>query len=97
MRSSTTTNDAVSSGLELIGTSSHEAPGRTVQSYTSAELTGRVAIVMGNEAAGLPDEWTDTDGPIRRWLTIPHRGRSESLNVAMATTVLVFEAARQRN
>jgi tRNA G18 (ribose-2'-O)-methylase SpoU len=29
-------------------------------------------------------------------VTIPHVGRSESLNVAMATTVLVFEVARQR-
>jgi hypothetical protein len=29
-------------------------------------------------------------------VTIPHRGRSESLNVAMATTVLAFESARQR-
>jgi TrmH family RNA methyltransferase len=92
-----TLDDVVSAGLALVGTSSHEAPGRTVQPYTSADLTGRVAIVMGNEAAGLPDEWTDTVGPIQRWLTIPHRGRSESLNVAMATTVLVFEAARQRN
>jgi len=51
---------------------------------------------MGNEAAGLPDEWSDSSGPIRRWVTIPHVGRSESLNVAMATTVLVFEAARRR-
>lgn len=51
---------------------------------------------MGNEAAGLPDDWSDTVGPVRRWVTIPHVGRSESLNVAMATTVLVFEAARQR-
>ncbi|HSP27880.1 MAG TPA: RNA methyltransferase [Ilumatobacteraceae bacterium] len=92
-----TLDDVMSAGLELVGTSSHEATGRTVQPHTSADLTGRVAIVMGNEAAGLPDEWTDTDGPIHRWLTIPHRGRSESLNVAMATTVLVFEAARQRN
>jgi TrmH family RNA methyltransferase len=52
---------------------------------------------MGNEAAGLPEDWTDTAGPIRRWVTIPHRGRSESLNVAMATTVLVFEVMRQRD
>jgi RNA methyltransferase, TrmH family len=84
-------------GLVLVGTSSHDSPNRTVQAHTSADLTGRLAIVMGNEAAGLPDEWTDTDGPIRRWVTIPHRGRSESLNVAMATTVLVFEVARQRD
>jgi TrmH family RNA methyltransferase len=92
-----TLDDVVAAGLVLVGTSSHEAPGRTVLAHTSADLTGRLAIVMGNEAAGLPAEWTDAVGPIRRWVTIPHRGRSESLNVAMATTVLVFEAARQRD
>jgi RNA methyltransferase, TrmH family len=90
-------DEVAAAGLSLVGTSSHDAPNRTVQAHTSADLTGRLAIVMGNEAAGLPDEWTDADGPIRRWVTIPHRGRSESLNVAMATTVLVFEAARQRD
>lgn len=91
-----TFDDVLGAGLVLVGTSSHLAPGRTVTRYTDADLAGRVAIVMGNEAAGLPDEWNDERGPIRQWLTIPHAGRSESLNVAMATTVLVFEAARQR-
>jgi TrmH family RNA methyltransferase len=89
-------DDVSAAGFELVGTSSHDAAGRTVHAHTTADLSGRLAIVMGNEAAGLPDEWTDIDGPIRRWVTIPHRGRSESLNVAMAATVLVFEAARQR-
>lgn len=84
-------------GLMLVGTSSHARQGRTVVPYTEANLNGRVAIVMGNEAAGLPDEWDDDVGPIGVWITVPHRGRSESLNVAMATTVLVFEAARQRS
>ncbi len=92
-----TLDDVLASGLVTIGTSSHDAPGRTVEAYTDADLTGRTALVMGNEAAGLPDEWSDTVGPVRRWVTIPHVGRSESLNVAMATTVLVFEAARQRS
>ena len=69
----------------------------TVVEHTAADLTGRLAIVMGNEAAGLPDEWDDEVGPIDVWLTIRHRGRSESLNVAMAATVLAFEAARQRS
>jgi TrmH family RNA methyltransferase len=90
-------DDVVAAGLTLVGSSSHEAPGRTVDPHTSADLRGRIALVMGNEAAGLPAEWTDTVGPIRRWVTIPHRGRSESLNVAMAATILVFEAARQRD
>mgnify|MGYP001814288183 CR=1 FL=1 len=40
--------DTVSSaGLELFGTSSHHAAGRTVTPYTDAGLTGRVALVMG--------------------------------------------------
>jgi RNA methyltransferase, TrmH family len=91
-----TLDEVSAAGLVTIGTTSHDAPGRTVAAYTSIDLTGRLAIVMGNEAAGLPAEWTDEYGPIRRWTTIPHVGRSESLNVAMATTVLVFEAARQR-
>jgi TrmH family RNA methyltransferase len=90
-------DDVAAAGLELFGTTSHGFPGRTVVPYTAADLTGRIAVVMGNEAAGLPDEWNDTIGPVRSWITIPHGGRSESLNVAMATTVLVFEAARQRN
>lgn len=88
--------DVASAGLRMLGTTSHAAAGRTTVPYTDADLTGRIAIVLGNEAAGLPDDWTDEEGPVRSWLTIPHRGRSESLNVAMAATVLVFEAARQR-
>ncbi|MDG1265924.1 MAG: RNA methyltransferase [Ilumatobacter sp.] len=89
-------DDVADAGFLLAGTSSHTFPGRTVIEHTAADLTGRLAIVMGNEAAGLPDEWDDTHGPIGTWLTIRHRGRSESLNVAMAATILVFEVARQR-
>lgn len=90
-------DEVAEAGFVLAGTSSHAFAGRTVVEHTSADLTGRLAIVMGNEAAGLPDEWNDEVGPVDVWLTIRHRGRSESLNVAMATTVLVFEAARQRS
>ena len=50
-----------------------------------------MAIVAGNEAHGIAD-----DAPIDEWVRIEHRGRAESLNVAMATTVLCFEAVRQR-
>lgn len=91
-----TLDELAEAGIRLIGTTSHEFPGRTVRPYTEVDWSGRVAIVMGNEAAGLPAEWNDVDGPVRAWVTIPHRGRSESLNVAMAATVLAFEAARRR-
>lgn len=57
------------------------------------DLTGRVAIVVGNEARGIDDALAAClDGTV----TIPMAGSAESLNVAMATTVLCFEAARQR-
>ena len=53
---SATIDDVATAGLTLVGTSSHAAPGRTVVSSTRVDLTGRVALVMGNEAAGLPDD-----------------------------------------
>lgn len=73
-------------GLRTIGTSSHRG-----SAHTDADLTGRIAIVVGNEARGLPD-----DAQVDEWVTIRHHGRAESLNVAMAATVLCFEASRQR-
>lgn len=86
-------DDVADAGLRLVGTTSHDDHVRRPTGYSAADWSGRVAIVVGNEAAGLPAEWTPTAGPISDWVTIPHRGRSESLNVAMATTLLVFAAA----
>jgi TrmH family RNA methyltransferase len=61
--------------------------------YTEADLTEPIAVVLGNESHGLPEEVTaGLDGS----LSIPMRGRSESLNVGMAAAVIGFEAARQR-
>ena len=59
--------------------------------YDEVDLTRPVAIVLGNEAHGLPDG-VDVDLEV----TIPMAGRGESLNVGMAAAVLCFEAARQR-
>jgi RNA methyltransferase, TrmH family len=59
--------------------------------YDHADLRGPVALVLGNEAHGVP-----LDSPVDHWLSIPHVGRAESLNVAMAAAVLCFEVARQR-
>ena len=48
---------------------------------------------MGNEAKGLTEEMISmADGRIR----IPMEGQVESLNAAMAASILMFEAARQR-
>lgn len=61
--------------------------------YTEIDLTRPVALVLGNEANGLPPEIDDL---VDQRVTIPMVGRSESLNVGMAAAVLCFEAARQR-
>ena len=59
--------------------------------YDEAALDQPCALVLGNEAHGLPDALA-LDGLV----SIPHVGGVDSLNVAMAATVLCFEALRRR-
>lgn len=58
-----------------------------------ADLTGRVALVFGNEAHGLP---AGIDGSLDQKVTIPMSGRAESLNLGMAAAILLYETRRQR-
>ncbi|HWW52917.1 MAG TPA: TrmH family RNA methyltransferase, partial [Acidimicrobiales bacterium] len=53
------------------------------------------ALVLGNEAHGLPAS-DALDSALDGLVQIPMSGRGESLNVGMACAVLAFEAARQR-
>ncbi len=77
-------------GFRLLGTA---VRGDAVGYSDNGVLSGSVAIVMGNEGQGLSESVADMmDG----WITIPMHGKTESLNVGMATSVLCFEAARQR-
>ena len=64
-----------------------------VVAYTEADLRGAVAIVVGSEHQGLGAEWSAPGGEAVR---IPLSGRADSINAAMAATVLLFEAQRQR-
>jgi RNA methyltransferase, TrmH family len=69
------------------------AMARGGQPYHAVDFREPVAVVLGNEARGLGDAVTaHLDG----WLSIPMVAPAESLNVAMAATVVCFEAARQR-
>ncbi len=77
--------------LELVGTAA-----QADQSHLDADLSGPIAIVMGNEARGLDPALGRHGAPIDRWVRIEMEGRTDSLNVAMAATVLLFEAMRQR-
>ncbi len=66
---------------------------RAATAYDRADLAGPVAIVLGSEAHGLPAGVADR---VDTAVTIPMAGRTESLNVAMAGTILCFESLRQR-
>jgi RNA methyltransferase, TrmH family len=66
---------------------------RGASAYDAADLARPVAFVLGGEAHGLPAAVAAaTDAAV----TIPMAGRTESLNVGMAGTILCFEALRQR-
>jgi TrmH family RNA methyltransferase len=61
--------------------------------HTDTDLRGPLAIVMGSEQYGLSDYWLrEADARVR----IPMAGQADSLNVAMATIITLFEAVRQR-
>ena len=61
--------------------------------YTNTDLRGPLAIVMGSEQYGLSDYWLrEADARV----LIPMAGQADSLNVAMATIITLFEAVRQR-
>ncbi len=62
--------------------------------HTDVNFRVPTAVVLGNEARGVP---ADLDGRLDGHVSIPMASPAESLNVAMAGTVLCFESARQRS
>ena len=61
--------------------------------YRTDLATGPIALVFGNEAHGLPEEIKEmADATVH----VPIMGKAESLNLAAAATVCLFEWARQR-
>ncbi len=66
---------------------------RAAQPAELVDMTGPVALIIGNEGNGVAgDLAAQADGKI----TIPCPGPVESLNAAVAASVLLYEAARQR-
>ena len=61
-------------------------------SYWDASFSGSVAIVVGRESAGIDARWRAHSEIVR----VPMHGSSDSLNVATAAALLVYEALRQR-
>jgi len=75
-------------GVRVVATSL----GATRSCY-EAPLGGSVCFLLGNEGAGVSPA---LEALADESVIIPMRGKAESLNVAMAATVLLFEALRQR-
>jgi len=57
------------------------------------DLTKKAAIVVGNEHRGVSDLSTDLADEV---FSIPQFGMVQSLNVSVATAVILYEAMRQR-
>jgi TrmH family RNA methyltransferase len=77
-----------SAGVRVLATTAQGS-----QPADLVDLARPVALVIGNEGNGIPvDLAAQADGAI----TIPCPGPVESLNAAVAASVLLYEAARQR-
>ena len=63
------------------------------ESYDLQDYCRSVAFLIGNEGNGLKDETAELADT---YIKIPMLGKVESLNAAIAATLLVYEAARQR-
>ena len=76
------------SGFKIVGTSD-----KSQTSYTRADYTGPVAIVLGAEDQGISPEimkLCDTQ------VIIPEFGHINSLNVSVAGGIMIYEVVRQR-
>ncbi len=75
-------------GIRLTATSSHKGV-----NLPQAKLSGPIAIFIGNEGAGVAK---DLIAQMDEIFVVPHAPQVESLNAAVATSIVLYEAARQR-
>lgn len=62
------------------------------KNFFEEDLSGKLIIAVGNEGSGVSDEVADlADMKVK----IPMPGNAESLNVAVATSIMVYEKIRQ--
>ena len=82
-------DDLKAAGFWAIGASEHAE-----DVCWDADLTGRVALVMGSEGEGISRLILERCDLLAK---LPQRGRTESLNVAQASTALCYEWMRQND
>lgn len=76
-------------GVRVLATSSHKG---TV--ISEVDLRGPVALLVGSEGSGLPK---DVLAQADEVVAIPQSPRVESLNAGIAASIILYEAARQRD
>lgn len=79
--------------LKEAGVVSYAAHLKGTQYYDSFDFRKGTAFLIGNEGNGLKTETADQADV---YLKIPMEGNVESLNAAVATSILMYEANRQR-
>src|SRR5579863_295067 len=80
-------------GVKIVAASSHSLAVTGAGVDAAADLREAVAIFIGNEGAGLPQE---IEHVADARISIPMSAAVESLNAAVAASVVLYEAARQR-
>jgi len=87
------TNQAALQFLQDRGIKILAATPQASADYTRQDLRGPLAIAIGTEDEGLTDFWMKrADISVR----IPMKGKVNSLNVSVATALIIYEAVRQR-
>lgn len=74
-------------GFSLVATSLKES-----KDFFMEDLSGKIILSVGNEGNGISDEIFEM---ANKKVKIPMPGGAESLNVAVATSVILFERVRQ--
>lgn len=77
-----------SSGLSIVAASE-----KGTTPYYNVPLTGPVALIMGSEEDGVSPEYLRRCDHV---VNIPMRGNTGSLNVSVATGIMLFEVVRQQ-
>ena len=80
-------------GIKEAGVHTYAAHLKGTLSYDEPDYTGASAFLIGNEGNGLSDAVADLADT---YIRIPMEGRVESLNAAIAATLLMYETNRQR-
>jgi TrmH family RNA methyltransferase len=65
----------------------------TKTTYSNENYKENVALVVGNERYGISKKWYCKES---RFLSIPMRGSCDSLNVGVATSIIIYDILRKR-